>query len=200
MNILRSLAHTLVSWGPPGVFLLALVDSVGIPFPEGTDVLLLLVAAADARTGYLCAALATIGSLIGSMVLFYLGRKGGEAYVDRRFQSGRGKKFRTWFQRYGLLTVFIPTLVPVPLPMKVFVLCAGALGIGRLAFLGVLLAGRLPRYFGEAYLAAQVGEHSVEYLRGHARELAGFALGLFVFLWLLIRLCERRRASPPTAG
>lgn len=200
MNFLRSLAGTLLSWGPPGIFLLALVDSVGVPFPEGTDVFVLLVAAADARTGYLCAALGTLGSLIGSTVLFYLGRKGGEAYLNRRCQSGRGKKFRTWFQRYGLLTVFIPTLVPVPLPMKVFVLCAGALGISPLAFLAVVLAGRLPRYFAEAYLGAQVGEHSLEYLHDHTWELAGIALGLFVFLWLLIRLCERRGAGPPAAG
>jgi membrane protein DedA with SNARE-associated domain len=200
MNFLRSLAGTLLSWGPPGIFLLALVDSAGIPIPEGTDVLLLLAAATDARTGYLCAALGTVGAVIGQMILFYLGRKGGEAYLDRRLQAGRGKKFRAWFQRYGLLTVFIPTLVPAPLPLKVFVLCAGALGISPPAFLLVTLVGRLPRYFGEAYLAAQVGEHSLEYLRGHAWELAGVALGLFLFLWLLVRLCERRGAGPPAGG
>ena len=198
MDFLRSLADTLLAWGPPGIFLLALIDSAGIPLPEGTDVLLLLVAAASPATGYLCAALATVGSAIGQMFLFYVGRKGGEAYLERRTQAGRRRRFRLWFNRYGLLTVFIPTLVPAPLPLKIFVLSAGALGIRPLPFLLVTLAGRIPRFFGEAYLGAQLGQHSEVWLRQHAWELAGVAVGLFVFLFLLIKLHDRWRRKKGT--
>lgn len=193
MRFLHSLADTLLSWGPPGIFLLALVDSAGIPIPEGTDALVLLVTAASPAAAILCAVLATTGSTIGSMVLFYIGRKGGEVYLERRTRTGGGGRFRLWFQRYGLLTVFIPTLVPAPLPLKIPVLCAGALGIRPLQFLLVTLAGRIPRYFGEAYLGAQVGEHSLEWLRRHTWELAAVGAGLFVFLWLLVKLHDRRR-------
>ena len=91
MRFLRSLAGTLLSWGPPGIFVLALVDSAGIPIPEGTDALLLVIAATNPATGYLCAALATAGSAIGQMFLYYVGRKGGEAYLDRHTRAGRGR-------------------------------------------------------------------------------------------------------------
>lgn len=192
MRFLRSLTDTLLAWGPPGIFVLALVDSAGIPIPEGTDVLLLVIAATNPATGYLCAALATAGATIGQMILYYLGRKGGEAYLDRHTQSGRGRRFRLWFHQYGLLTVFIPTLVPAPLPLKVFVLCAGALGVSPLHFLLVTVAGRLLRFFPEAYLAAQLGEHSAAWLHQHAWELLAVAVGLFVVLWGLVRYCRRR--------
>jgi len=192
MRFLRSLADFLLAWGPPGIFLLALVDSAGIPIPEGTDVLLLLIAATNSATGYLCAVLATVGSAIGQMILYWIGRKGGEAYLDRRTQTGRGRKFRLWFNRYGLLTVFVPTLVPAPLPLKPFVVCAGALGVNRIHFLLVTLAGRIPRYFGEAYLAARVGEQSAGWLRQHAWELVGAAAALFAALYVLAKLQGRR--------
>jgi len=193
MGFLRSLAGVLLSWGPPGIFLLALVDSAGVPIPEGTDVLLLVIAATNPGRGYLCAVLATVGSALGQMILYWVGRKGGESYLDRRTETGRGRKFRMWFDRYGLLTVFVPTLVPAPLPLKIFVLCAGALGVNRLYFLLVTLAGRIPRYFGEAYLGARVGEHSADWLGRHAWELAGIAAALFVALYVLLKLQGRRR-------
>lgn len=191
MNFLRSIANTLVTWGPWGILLLALIDSAGIPAVEMVDVLLVATAAADPRAGYWSAVLATLGSAAGCLILFYIGRKGGEAYLDRKTQTGRGRKLRCWFDRYGLLTVFIPALVPAPLPMKIFVLCAGALGMPPWRFLLVVLAARIPRYFGEAYLGAQVGEHSFAYIREHTWELLGVAAGLFVFLYLLIKLTER---------
>lgn len=188
MRFLRSLADILLAWGPPGIFVLALVDSAGVPIPEGTDVLLLVIAATNPATGYLCAALATVGATIGQMILYHIGRKGGEAYLDRHTQSGRGRGFRLWFHQYGLLTVFIPTLVPAPLPLKIFVLCAGALSVNRLPFLLVTLAGRALRFSAEAYLAAQLGEHSAAWLQQHAWQLLGVAAGLFLLLWLLVRL------------
>jgi hypothetical protein len=76
------------------------------------------------------AASAIAGSLLGMMFLFWLARKGGEKYLDKHASGPRAMRFRRWFDRYGLVTVFIPALVPlVPLPMKVFVLSAGALGV-----------------------------------------------------------------------
>lgn len=197
MRFLRSLADTLLAWGPPGIFMLALVDSAGIPIPEGTDVLLLVIAATSPATGYLCAALATAGASLGQMILYLIGRKGGEAYLDRHTRSGRGRRFRLWFHQYGLVTVFIPTLVPAPLPLKVFVLCAGALAVNPLHFLMVTVAGRLLRFFPEAHLAAQLGEHSASWLHEHAWHLLGVAAGLFLVLWALVRHRGRRRSASP---
>ena len=94
----------------------------------GVDALVVLVSALDSSRAYWAAAAAIVGSVAGSLGLFYIARKGGEAYLLRHTTSGRGARLRAWFLEYGLLTVFVPAFVPViPLPLKIFVLSAGAL-------------------------------------------------------------------------
>ena len=189
---------TLSSWGPVGLFLLAIVDSAGLPLPGGIDALVVLLAVANPGTAYRSALLAVLGSLIGNYILFAIARKGGRAYLLAHATSRRAVKVREWFGRYGLLTVFIPTLLPIPLPMKPFVLSAGALGVGPAAFIGVVVVGRLLRYVGLAYLGAQLGVHSMTYLKEHAWHLLGFAAALFAALYLMVRAVERRRLSSAT--
>ena len=196
---MRSIAKTLISWGPPGLFLLALIDSAGIPLPAAVDALVITLAAVHPASAFLAATLAVAGSAAGCMILFYISRKGGQLYLERQTRSDSTRKFRAWFQTYGLITVFIPALLPLPpLPTKVFVICAGALGVRPLPFLAVILAARIPRYFGLAWLGYQLGEHSMTWLRAHAWHLAGFALALCLLGALLVRLAERlRKASVP---
>jgi membrane protein YqaA with SNARE-associated domain len=197
----RSIGGTLALWGPWGILLLAILDSAGIPLVGGVDALLVLMGAKNPRMAYLAAALAVAGSLAGNLFLFYLARKGGEAYLDRKLRTGRARKFRAWFHRYGTLTVFIPALVPVPLPVKVFVLSAGALGMNPWRFALVILAARAPRYFGLAFLGTQLGDKPLFYLKHHSLQLLGFSAALFLLLLLLVKLRERRgnpRLSEPS--
>src|ERR1700675_3947039 len=92
----------LTSWGPAGLLALATIESAGIPNPGGTDALLLVLTIARPSDEWLCAAMAVLGSLIGTFIFFELTRKGGERYLARYMSSGRGSRFRAWFQRYGL--------------------------------------------------------------------------------------------------
>jgi len=195
---LKALFSTLISWGPVGLFLLAIVDSGGLPLPGGIDALVVVLAVANPGTAYWSALAAVLGSLIGNYILYAIARKGGRAYLLTHATSRRAVKVREWFGRYGLLTVFIPTLLPIPLPMKVFVLSAGALGVSPAAFIGVVTIGRLLRYAGLAYLGAQLGVHSMRYLKDHAWHLTAFAIALFAALYLMVRAVERRRLSSAT--
>lgn len=191
---MKRLFEVLKAWGPLGIFGIAFLDGLGVPNPGGTDIALIALVIAEPAKAWLLAALAVIGSLAGTMIFFSLARKGGEALLEKRTQGPRGQKFRRWFQRYGLVTVFIPALLPLPfLPMKVFVLCAGALGIRPLHFLGVMAVGRLARYGGLAYLAHELGENSVAWLGQHKWDLALFAVLLAGALWALIRFADRER-------
>jgi membrane protein DedA with SNARE-associated domain len=187
------LVALLESWGPAGAVLLAVLDSSGVPLPASVDIMLLVVGASQPGKAYLTAALCIIGSAIGSMFLFYLARKGGQVYLDRHTISPRARKFREWFGQYGLVTVLIPTLVPlIPLPLKVFVLSAGALGVRPRAFLLTILAGRIPRYLGLAYLGSQLGSDALGWLQDHRWHLLAVALSLFAVLLLLVKIAGRR--------
>lgn len=174
------------------------MDSAGVPIPAGVDALLLLLAAASPSAAYFDALMAVLGSVIGNYFLYSIARKGGRAYLDARTRSGRAAKFREWFQRYGLLTVFIPTVLPIPLPMKPFILTAGAMGVPAAAFLAVVAAARLVRYLGLAYLGMRLGAGSHAFLKAYGWRLLGIAALLFVVLYLAVRALEKRRLSSAT--
>jgi len=190
---MRRFWNLVASWGPLGVFATALIESLGIPNPGGTDVLLLAVTIVRPSSAVWCALLAVAGSLIGTAVFFEVMRRGGERFLAQRTSSGRGARFRTWFLRYGLVTVFIPGLLPIPfLPFKFFAACAGAMGVSRTRFLLVLFAARLPRYIGLAYLGAQLGENSLTWVKSHMWQLVAFAVILFMLLYALIRFADKK--------
>ncbi len=179
--------------GPTGVLLLSILDNAGIPVVGGVDALLVWVAITNPDAAYAAAGMAVLGSMIGSLILFFIARKGGEAYLDRHALSRRGARLKRWFLEYGLLTIFVPALVPIPMPLKIFVLSAGALGIRPLVFTVVLIVARIPRYFALAWLGLNLGSQTVPYLRSHVWELVLSAVILFTGLYLLIKLLDRKR-------
>jgi uncharacterized membrane protein YdjX (TVP38/TMEM64 family) len=187
-----------VSWGPLGVFFAAILDSAGIPIVGGVDALIVLVAVYDPRQGYVAAIAAIVGSILGNLILFFIARKGGEQYLRRYTSHGRGARLRAWFVEYGLLTIFVPALIIVPLPLKLFVISAGALDGKVVRFVAVLAAARIPRYLFLAWLGTRLGKDTLPYLRHHVWQIALFGLALFAVLYLAILWEHRHRAQAIT--
>ena len=104
------------------------------------------------------ALLATLGSIAGCFVLYLSARKGGEAFLRRRFHDHHVDRALALFQKYGLLAVAVPSILPPPVPFKIFVLAAGVARVPPLDFLVAVALGRGVRYFGEALLALWYGE------------------------------------------
>lgn len=191
---MKKLLETLAAWGPWGLFLAAVLDGAGIPVPSGVDVLLVFLAARRPDEIIWLSMITVAGSTLGNTFLFYVARKGGEMFLEKRTASPRSLRFRRWFDHYGLLTVFISALVPLPImPMKIFVLCAGALGASPVKFLIVFVCARVPRYVALAYLGRSMGSNALQYLRDHVWHLTAFAAGLTFVLWILIRIADHRR-------
>jgi membrane protein YqaA with SNARE-associated domain len=197
--LLAKITAFLVALGPWGILAVAFIDA-GIPIPNGLDLLVVLLSVKEPASAPLWAALAVLGSSTGNLVLFYLSRKGGQRLLKAEAPEGYRKRFRVWFNRYGLVTVFIPALIPIPMPLKFFVVSSGMLGISWIYFLGIVLFARSLRYGAEAYLGVQLGEHSTQYLADHTRQLAAIAALLFVGLYLLIRLSDRWRKPAAQSG
>ncbi len=191
---LQNLAQTLVTFGPMGIFLLTLIDSSGIPLPGVADALLVGLAASNPARAPLFAGLAIVGSVMGTMILYRLARTGGEALLDRHTSTGRGAKFRQWYLRYGLVTVFVPAISVVPLPMKVPVFCAGALGVRPMTIAGVVFAARFVRYSALAWLGAELGANSMTRIFAYKWYLltavAVMAMGLTIYFWFASRRPE----------
>jgi membrane protein DedA with SNARE-associated domain len=197
--LLHKIAAALAAYGPWGVMVLAALDSLGVPLPAVIDVLILGVGAASVRNpshAYLTAFLAVCGSLAGNLLLFQGAYHGRRLFSKKDIPPGKRQRFQEWFRRYGLLTVFLPAVTPVlPLPLKVFVISAGAFHTPFIRFFAIILLARLIRYFGLAYLGIQLGEDAQGFLRRNAWTLTGVAIALAYVLYFLIRWNDRRRQN-----
>jgi membrane protein YqaA with SNARE-associated domain len=143
----------------------------------------------------LAAFLAILGSLAGSLILFLLARKGGEVLLMKHVASRTGARLHLWFQRYGLITVFIPALSPLPLPMKIPVFCAGALQVRWAYFVAVVLLARTIRYFALAYLGRHYGQQTFHYLSTHGWQAGLGALMLALAAAIALRLFQRHETA-----
>ena len=168
-HLLHSVTDFLVSNGYWGLLLLAFLDSAGVPLPSGMDALLMLVAAKTPERAWWGAAVAVFGSVVGNVFLFMAARKGRQwTRKEEKTLAGEPKRFERWFRRYGLVTIFVPAVVPVlPLPLKVFVISAGMMRTRLASFLGVILAARVLRYSTEAYVGIRLGEESGAWFKSH---------------------------------
>jgi membrane protein YqaA with SNARE-associated domain len=194
------IAQLLLSWGPQGLLLLAVLDSAGVPVVGGVDALLIAITVDEPSHAYLAAVCAIIGSLAGSLILFSIARKGGEVLLHKQLESRQGRRLHSWFERFGLVTVFIPALSPLPLPMKIPVFCAGALEVRWSYFIAVVLAARTVRYFALAYLGLHFGHQTFQFLITHGVAVAAVALALAILAIIALQLAQRRSAARSKAA
>jgi membrane protein YqaA with SNARE-associated domain len=196
-QFIHNLTDLLVSYGPFGLLLLAFLDSAGVPVSVGMDAVVVLVAAKAPERAWLGAALAVLGSVAGNIVLFQAARAGRRwtRKEEEALAPGEPSRFERWFREYGLVTIFVPAVVPViPLPLKVFVISAGAMRTRLLPFLALIVAARVIRYFGEAYLGIKLGQESMAWLKGNIWTLVAVASAFCGILYLVIRWNRRRAA------
>ena len=193
--MLERITAFLVASGPWAILLVSFIDSAGIPLTVGLDVLVILLSTKQPEMAWLWATLASVGSSVGSLVLYVIARKTGQRLMKAEAPEELRPRFRRWFDRYGLVTLFIPALVPIPMPMKFFVVCSGAFRVPVHHFLFTILLARAIRYSGEAYLGVQMGEHSQGFLMAHRWDMALFAVILGASLYLLLRVSERWRSA-----
>lgn len=165
-------------WGAPGLFLVAFLDSSFLSLPEIADLLVVYMVAQEPARVVVYAVSATLGSMAGCLVMYYLGRKGGEALVRKRFAGSSVDRAMRAFQRYGVLAVLVPSILPPPAPFKVFVLLAGAAGISAGRFLTALAIGRGARYLVLGVLAVKYGDRAMAYLHDHGVAASLIAVGV----------------------
>ncbi len=95
------------------------------------------------------------------------------------------------YQKYGLLAVIVPALLPPPVPFKVFVLLAGAAAVSPWRFGVAVLIGRGIRYFGQGYLAVMYGAQAADFMRDYGPQI-GIGLAVFAVAVAIVVIRLRR--------
>ena len=176
-RLLKWIEGLALALGSPGLFILAFLDSSFLSFPEVTDILIIVLVTKHPDRFLWYTALPTVGSVLGCYVLYALARRGGEAFMRKRMKGRHVERAFAIFRKYGLFAVAVPSILPPPVPFKIFVLTAGAARVKPMDFLVAVTIGRAIRYFGEGLLALWYGQRAIEFLHEHGRTVS---------LWLAV--------------
>ncbi|MDR3793280.1 MAG: VTT domain-containing protein [Terracidiphilus sp.] len=180
------LLPALIKWGLGGVFAVALLDSSSIPVP--VDAILAVYIWNDRPHFWLYCLLAAVGSAIGGLVPYGLGRAGGELFLLKRVNRQRFEKLRDRFESQEFLAMLIPSMMPPPTPWKAFVFAAGVFEMNVVPFMLAVALGRMIRWMALSLLVLKFGPDVVSLVAHHAAKatlivIALAALG-FALWWI----------------
>lgn len=177
------LLPALIKLGFSGVAAVALLDSSSIPVPM--DAILAVYVWNDKPHFWLYCLMAAVGSAIGGLVPYGIGRAGGELFLLKRVNRARFDYLRQRFERQEFLAVMIPSMLPPPTPWKIFVFAAGVFEMRVLPYMLAVCTGRFVRWMVLSALVLKLGPGAVGLVEHHALEalgviavlaIAGFAL------------------------
>ena len=184
--------------GAPGLLLISFLDSSVLTFPIINDLLLIQLAMQRPARMPLYALMATSGSVLGCVLLYFIARKGGEAIFHRK-AGDHAHAVRQWVERNGFVGMLMAALLPPPTPFKFFVFAAGVFEVPLHSFVSAITIARLIRYFGIGYLAIRYGTEALPYLMHHKVQVTVLVIGAVLLSYSLSRLILRHRPQPPQA-
>jgi len=179
--------------GAPGLFLISFLDSSVLTFPVINDLLLIELSIEHPARMPLYAFMAALGSVLGCVVLYFIARKGGEAFFHKR-AGKHAHAIRHWVERNGFVGMLVAALLPPPTPFKFFVFAAGVFEVPLFSYTSAITIARLFRYFGVGYLAVRYGADALPYLIQHKLQVTVFVILLVIVSYVFSRLLLRRRA------
>src|SRR5215210_6034918 len=190
--------------GGLGLILMGLVDSSIIPTPGGLDALTIILAANRTGSWLYYAVMAVIGSVLGGYITYRLGRKGGEEALEQRLSKRKVQKVHRAFERWGFLTIFVPAILPPPVPLGPFLLGAGAMNYPLKKYLAALVAGRAIRFTLVAYFASRYGRQvfgffAENYMTVLIAFIALLVIGGAIAAVYIVRRRRARKQEPQTS-
>jgi membrane protein YqaA with SNARE-associated domain len=166
----------ILKFGVFGAAAVALMDSSSIPVPM--DILIAGWVWKDQQRFWLYCLMAAVGSAIGGLVPYLLGRAGGELFLLKRVNRERYDKLRIRFEKQEFLAMAIPSMLPPPTPWKLFVFAAGVFEMPVVPFLLSVFCGRLVRWLVLSLLVLKLGPGAVGLVQHHAMSVFLVVIGL----------------------
>jgi membrane protein YqaA with SNARE-associated domain len=178
--ILLSLGSWLERLGGLGLILLGLADNSVVPMPGSMDALTIVLSAHQKDWWPYYAIMATIGGIVGAYVTYGLGFKSGEQALEKKVSKKQAERIYKLFERYGFWSLFVPALLPPPVPYSPFLLVAGALKYPKRYFLVAVGLARAIRYTLLAWLGSMYSKQIFGFFHNYYRPMLWTVISLSV--------------------
>src|SRR3989344_584156 len=179
MQILNSLIewtkNTFVPLGAWGLFILAFMESSFFPIPP--DVLLIVLTLAKPEYALFYALICTVGSVLGALLGYWIGRVGGQPLIKKLFKESTVEKVHNLFQKYEAWAIGIAGFTPIP--YKVFTILGGVFYINILKFIIASVISRGLRFLIVALLVGWFGQSAIDFINNNF-EIATILLVLII--------------------
>jgi membrane protein YqaA with SNARE-associated domain len=139
--------------------------------------------------------LASIGSALGGLLPYGLGRAGGELFLLKRVNRERFEKMRSRFEKQEFLAMMVPSMLPPPTPWKAFVFAAGVFEMRVAPFMLAVFCGRMVRWLALSLLVLKLGPGAVGMVAHHSLYLVGIVGGLAIVGFALWWMRKKRNGK-----
>jgi len=176
-----------------GVMAIAAVDGgfVGLPM----DVVVASYVYTDRVHFFWYALMASVGSVLGSIVIYVIGYLGGEGLLRKRLPAERFEKIHSAFDTHPFWALMFPAVLPPPTPFKLFVLAAAVCEMGFAKFVLAIFCGRMVRFLILSLLTLKFGPGVVHVVANVFRQhfyLVVLVIAAGVIGWLMHRRAARQ--------
>jgi membrane protein YqaA with SNARE-associated domain len=166
---MHDLAHALFGlfWrlGGPGLLLLGIFDSSFLFAPLGNDLLVVALTAHyhSVPRMFYYAAMSTIGSILGCLLVDIVLRPAGEHGLARHLPPRRIRYIKGKVERNAAWALIVASIAPPPFPFTPFIMAAAALQYPRKKMLAITGAARMARFTAIGALALVFGRRILEW-------------------------------------
>jgi len=186
----------LKALGAWGVLILAAIDSAALGIPM--DPLVAGFVYSNPHRAWLYCVAGAVGSALGSLVPYALGRAGGELFLLKRIDEAKLQRIRDRFQRQEFLALMVPATLPPPTPFKLFVFSAGVFEMKLPHFMLAIISGRLIRFGVLSVLTVIFGPQIVVQVKNLFRNHPSLAVLLVIAVIALAYVIFRLMRAPVT--
>jgi membrane protein DedA with SNARE-associated domain len=205
VSIAEHVWYYLQHYDKLALLLLLAIEESGIPVPVPGDVVMMYAGFRVHRglmVWYQVLLVGVLATLIGSCILYHIGRRGGRPLLKRygrylHLNDSRQQRIERWLDRYGGLAVFVGRLIPGLRCGSSFV--AGTFGVPYPVFVVATAASATVWWGSFIFLGSRIGTWVAPIVEAHPKTLFVF-LGMLVFSSLLPLYVRFRMEQERTDG
>lgn len=180
-----------IAYGIWGLFLLSFMEASFLPVPP--DILLIAMALAKPKWALWYALIATLGTVLGGLFGYFIGRRAGRPILIKLVSEKRLNSIENIFDRYGGWAVAIAGFTPVP--FKLFTIASGLFKIRRRVLVIACATGRGARFFLEGMLIFLLGKESKTFLGRYLDDITIGVAILAVIIYFVTRHIKQKKSK-----